>query len=191
MLIGWKTTMLPLGADSAHRCVSVIYGSGFDSECVGHLKPAHIPLLKHGVHHGCRYESGKDESSWSDSYLFQGDGRWNIFLRGRRELKRQTTIKLPLLIVFFRLRCSLSGLDWFFQSKADCPQTGQALTSTLEHHFKDWKLVQRTHACVLFFFSPLLQNSNATTTLTDWLVARQQEYVSSYLIFDGSKKSIV
>lgn len=53
LLIGWKTTMLPLGDDSTHLCVSMIYGSGFDWECIGHLNPVLIPLLKQctGVHH--------------------------------------------------------------------------------------------------------------------------------------------
>lgn len=48
--------------------------------------------------------------------------------------------------------------------------------------------MQRTHGLSCFFF-PLLQNSNVAAPPTDGLVAGQQESVSSYLIFDGSKKN--
>lgn len=78
LLIGWKTTMLPLGDISVHLSIN--------------------------------------HSTW-----FMGQGLkyiWNVFLRGKRELKRQTNIKTPLLICFFfRLRCSLSGLYWLILSK--------------------------------------------------------------------------
>lgn len=46
LLIKWKTTELPVGYCSAHVCVSVIYCSGFDSECFTHPKPMLISLTQ-------------------------------------------------------------------------------------------------------------------------------------------------
>lgn len=46
LLIKWKTTELPVGYYSAHVCVSVIYCSGFDSECVTHPKPMLMSLTQ-------------------------------------------------------------------------------------------------------------------------------------------------
>lgn len=131
LLIRWKTTTLPLGDDAAHLCVSVIYGSGFDSECVSHLKP----VLKPHPHQmmrryssraadGCsaplsRYELGTDEPSRSDKvicspnrreikYIYEGKGincKYN---------KKNNNKKILLICVLDLADLYLAFSDWFF-----------------------------------------------------------------------------
>lgn len=96
LLIRWKTTTLPLGDDAAHLCVSVIYGSGFDSERVSHLKPVLKPpsppndALVFITHSWWMFSSFKQirvRNRWTlalrQSYLFPEQRGNEIYLWGK------------------------------------------------------------------------------------------------------------
>lgn len=100
LLIRRKTTMLPLGDDSAHVCVSVIYWSELNSELVGHLKPLLMPLLepRAGIHHMPLIYVQLLQTDTSTEQMIpcgqttlsvpQTEEKWNIFMRGKGDRKK-------------------------------------------------------------------------------------------------------